>query len=380
MRYSLIVLLSLAALLPAPAPAKGSADVTGYTRDLDGRCQVWAPSMLGQQEYALRYRGACKNGRAEGKGKAEWLYRYAELKVKATWDGEFRNGVFLDGQKVKGSVTPVQGDRYVVEMGAVDGARLFFVSRSPQDQPMALCEVEEVGAVLGPGMAPADDARVRRVMEGAGRAFHAVCPRVGREVRIGVHAEPIEPRPNGMLPNPMAVASFSPGAGELSDYSNESASKAREERQHADYDRKRDEVRRRFDEFSRKHGIAAWVTVKQLDENPFRWEGKTVGVVVRLDRMLARDSALVQTGLRDWGPPVVLTGISPDFPGSDRTVLVAAVVGKREPLPGSESREVTYSTLRHLESRSCELAGCADWFIWARGPRELVWGEPYRGR
>jgi hypothetical protein len=63
--------------------------------------------MLGQYDYALRYRGDCKNGRADGKGKAEWLYRFAEMKVKASWEGDFRNGVFLDGQKIKGKVEPV---------------------------------------------------------------------------------------------------------------------------------------------------------------------------------------------------------------------------------------------------------------------------------
>ena len=49
------------------------------------------------------------------------------MKVKAAWEGEFRNGVFLDGQKIKGNVEPQSGDRYVVDMGTVSGADLRFV-------------------------------------------------------------------------------------------------------------------------------------------------------------------------------------------------------------------------------------------------------------
>jgi hypothetical protein len=157
------------------------------------------------------------------------------------------------------------------------------------------------------------------------------------------------------------------------------SSKVQQERRGGEHARKQGEVRRQFDEFNREHAIAAWVTVRQLDENPFRWEGKAVGVVVRLDRMLARDSALVQTGLHERGPSVVLTGITPEFPGSDASVLVAAVVGKREPLPGG-SADFTYATLRHLASRRCERPGCGEWFTWARGDRDLVWGEPYGAR
>lgn len=378
-----LLISSLAAALIFPASsvlAKGSADATGYTNDVDGRCQVWAPSMLGQRDYALRYRGECKNGRAEGKGKAEWLYRYAEMKVKATWEGDFRNGVFLDGQKVKGKVEPVSGDKYVVDMGKVSGADVLFISRSPQDGPMDLCRVDQVALVLGPSVAAADDEQVRRVMNEGVRAYRNACPN-GRNLRVGVFTETVSAGTHGRLPNPTASARVDDETGKLSGYSNDAASKAQREKDLAEYAGKQEAARQQFNGFSSQHGIAAWVTVQQLEENPFRWEGKTVGLVVRLERMLARDAALVRSGLRDWGPGLQLKGITPDFPESRRSVLLAARVGKRERLPeDNDHNGATYVTLNHIDSRVCERNGCGDWFIWARGDRELIWGEPYNAR
>lgn len=377
-----IASLATALILPtSPVLAKGSGDTTGFTDDIDGRCQVWAPSMLGQRDYALRYRGACKNGRADGKGKAEWLYRYAEMKVKATWEGDFRNGVFLDGQKVRGSVEPVSGDKYIVAMGNVPGAELFFIARSPQDGPMALCKVDQIALVPGPRLDVTDDDAVQHVMEAGIKAYQDACGKGTRYPNVGIFTEAIKPRPNGMLPNPVANARYDSDTGRLNGYSNDAANKTRQAKQQAEFTQKQDDVRKQFNAFSSKHGIAAWVTARQLEENPFRWEGKTVGVVVRLDRMLTRDTAIVRGALLDWEPGLQLRGITPDFPDSRRSVLLAAKVGKRERLPDDkEQNGATFVTLNHVESKICERGGCSDWFIWARGDRELIWGEPFTAR
>ena len=375
----LLTALAFLMLPPGLALAKGSGDTTGYTDDIDNRCQVWAPSMLGQRDYALRYHGACKNGRADGKGKAEWLYRYAEMKVKATWEGDFRNGVFLDGQKIKGSVEPAPGDKYVVAMGNVPGAELFFISRSPQDGPMELCKVDQIALLPGARTDLTDDEGVQRIMEAGIKSFRDTCAKASRYPNVGVFTEALKPRANGMLPNPVANARYDGDSGRFSSYSNETSAKAKQAKQQDEYAHKQEDARKQFNAFSSKHGIAAWVTAQQLDENPFRWEGKTVGLVVRLDRMLARDTALIQSGLRDWGPYLQLKGITPDFPESRRTVLLAAKVGKRERLADNNST-ATYVTLTQLDHRACERDGCGDWLNWPHGDKELVWGEPFNAR
>ena len=374
-----LALLALTALPLQPALADGAA---GYVSDVGGRCALWAPSMLDSREYAVRYAGACRNGRAEGQGRAEWLYRHAEMKVKASWEGEFRNGVFLDGQRIKGWVEPVAGDRYVVTMGKVDDAERFFISRGPQDGPMALCRIDRVALVLGPGADAdaGDEEKVRRLMESGARFYRESCPQGSRRPDVGVFTEALAARPNGMLPNPAAQARYDADSGALLAYRNEAADQAREVRKRAEFAQRQEEARERFNEFSARNGIVAWVTTRQLDENPFRWEGKTVGVVVRLERMLARNAALVKSGLHEHGRLVQLLGITPDFPESRRAVLVAAQVGDRQRAVDGSDSAATYAILRHVDSRVCESDGCGDWLIWARGERRLTWGEAFPPR
>lgn len=381
MRISHLLLATLTSLPISAAIAKGGGSTSDYAKDINGRCEVWGPSMLNQRDYALRYTGACKNGRADGKGKVEWLYRYAaDMKVKAVWEGEFRNGVFLDGQKIKGNIEPQPGDRYVVGMGSIAGAEVRFISRSPQDGPMELCKVDQVALVLSPKIDPSHDEQVQRAMEDGAKAYFGACPDSHRRVNVGIFTEALKLQPNGRLPNPLASARYDADSGKLSNYTNEAAKKARQARHQAEYSQKQETAHKQFNDFSRKHGIVAWVTVQQLEENPFRWEDKTVGLVVRLDQMVSRDSALVRSGFRDWGPSIQLTGISPDFPDSRRSVLLAAKVAKRERLADGNDKSPLFTTLRHVDSRACESEGCNDWLMWVRGDRELVWGEPYTAR
>lgn len=377
------VLISLlaATLLPlSPALAKGGGETAGYTEDIERRCQVWAPSMLVPYDYALRYTGNCKNGRAEGKGKAEWLYRYAEMKVKATWEGEFRNGVFLDAQKIKGSVEPLRGDKYIVAMGSVPGADLYFISRSQQDGPMTLCRLDQMALVLERDVEASDDVVVQRIMVDGAKAFQSACPGESSP-NIGIFTETIRPQPSGGLPYPVARARYDNATNRLSSYNNDAAEKVRQARQQAEYAQKQEAARQKFDAFTSKHGIGVWLTARQLQENPFRWEGKTVGLVVRLERMLTPDTALIRSGFRDWDAWMQLTGVTPDFPESRHSVLLAAKVGTRQRLVDTTNSDApTYVTLTHIDSRVCEHDGCSDWLNWPRGNNKLVWGEPYQPR
>jgi hypothetical protein len=381
MRSPLVLLFALSLIPIASAMAKGHDNETGFTEDVDKRCQVWAPSMLGSYDHALRYKGGCKNGHADGKGKAEWLYRWSEMKVKAAWEGEFRNGVFLGDQKIKGAIEPMSGDRYAVEMGSIPGADVVFLSTSPQDGPMALCKVDQLALVLGARIPPADDEQVKRIMVDGAKLYRGACPQGNGNLNLGVYTEALRPLANGREPRPMASARVETDSGKLTGYSNEASAKAQREKQQAEFTVKQDETRKKFNDFSKRNGIVSWVTTQQLDENPFRWEGKVVGVVVRLERMVSRDSALVRSGLRDWSPSVLLDGITPDFPESKETVLIAARIGKRQALADKNPNDTSsYTALHAIESKTCEQHGCSDWFIWARGDRGLVWGEPFTPR
>lgn len=363
----------------APVLAKGADNESGYTKDIDQRCQVWAPSMLTPYDYALRYSGGCRDGKAEGKGKAEWLYRYADMKVKTAWEGEFRNGVFLDGQKIKGVIEPVPGDRYVIAMGQSSNADLHFISRSRQDGPPILCQVELVALQPDNKVDLSSDDVARRLLEAGAHAYLTACPRETRSPDIGIFNEALRPRANGMLPNPVVRARYDIESGKLNNYSNQPASKAQQARQQAEYAEKQVAARKQLMGLSRQYGVATWITPQQLDENPFRWEGQTVGLVVRLERMLTRDTALVRSALHGRDAQLQLTGVTPDFPDSKRSVLLVARVGKREQ-PADGQDKTSYLTVRHVAHRPCGRDGCGDWLGWGSSNDELVWGEPFTAR
>ncbi|GHU01339.1 hypothetical protein FACS1894154_11260 [Betaproteobacteria bacterium] len=178
-----------------------------------------------------------------------------------------------------------------------------------------------------------------------------------------------------VLPDSGGCAVWAPSTL-ISYYVNSVANDLRQEKARTDHRQQQEESRQRFLEFTRKNAIHAWVTLRQLDENPFRWENKTVGLVVRLDTMLTRDSALIYSGMRNEGGYAYLSGITPEFPGSENSVLLAVQVGVREK-PADE--RTAYVNLRHIDSRLCERAACADWFMWGR-TQDVNWGQPFQPR
>jgi hypothetical protein len=362
-------------LVSLPAFAD-SRDQDSYVLPDSGGCAVWAPSMLKRgSEYALQYNGGCQNGRAEGRGKAEWLFRSSPGKVKNSWVGEFKNGVFLNAQNIK-EVEPLPGDKYIVPMGTVDNARLLFISRSDQDGPIELCRVDSLRLEAAPGARLNDDISMRKLVRDTLAHYRQTCPKDSRDIKIGIHAAAFKPLPNNILPNPQIEASVSPVTSEIAYYVNEVTNNLRQEKARADHRQQQEESSKRFHEFTRKNNIYAWVTLKQLDENPFRWEGKTVGIVVHLGKMLTRESALIFSAMRSEGGSAYLSGITPEFPGSERSVLLAARVGTRE--TPTELRDA-YVSLRHIDSQLCERAACDDWFMWGRA-QDVNWGQPFQPR
>jgi hypothetical protein len=375
MRTSLFAFVALGFV--SPLTFADSRDQDGYVLPDSGGCTVWAPSTLkhGSDEYALRYNGGCQNGRAEGRGKAEWLYRSSPGKIKSSWVGEFRNGVFLNAQAIK-EVEPLPGDKYIVPMGAVGNSNLLFISRSEQDGPIELCRVESLRLEAASGTRLNDDNAMKKLVRAALAHYRQACPKGTRDFKIGIHAAAFKPLPNNILPNPQIEASVSPVTGEISYYVNSVANNLRQEKAREDHRQQQEESSKRFLEFTRKNAIYAWATLKQLDENPFRWEGKTVGVVVRLEKMLTRESALIHSAMRNEGGYAYLSGITPDFPGSENSVLLAVQVGTREK-PTDEHD--AYVSLRHIDSRLCERAACDDWFMWGR-TQDVNWGQPFQPR
>jgi hypothetical protein len=357
-----------------------AAEIKGYVAADAKGCMVWAPSVLSKEEYVPRYTGGCRDGRAEGKGKVEWLNKYASMRVTTTWDGYFRNGVFVGDKAMSYPVVPQGADEYLVDVGHVQGGEVTAFAKSPQQGAMSICSSWQVGVVLDKTVNAADDAAVKQAMANAVEKVQAACGNHGGSVQVGAYAEPVLRDANGMRPAAVADGRMDWTEQQVGSYSNRVSAAARGKQQAVAAKDQMEASRRQFDAFTVKNGITAWVTTQQLEENPFKFEGKVVGVVVMLDRMATRDTAVVGDGLdSDGGGEVQLHGVSPEFPGREHTVLMAVRVGKREPAADAPATSgAQYTGVTRVDSFLCQKEGCYDLLGWMRGPNRIVWGEAYQ--
>jgi hypothetical protein len=357
-----------------------AAEIKGYVAADAKGCMVWAPSVLSKEEYVPRYTGGCRDGHAEGKGTVEWLNKYASMRVTTTWDGYFRNGVFVGDKAMSYPVTPQGADEYLVDVGHVQGGEVTAFAKSPQQGAMSICSSWQVGVVLDKTVNAADDAVVKQAMVNAVGKVQAACGNHGGSVQVGAYAELVLRDANGMRPAAVADGRMDWTGQEVGSYSNRVSAATRGKQQAAAAKDQMEASRRQFDAFTVKNGITAWVTTQQLDENPFKFEGKVVGVVVMLDRMATRDTAVVGNGLdSDGGGEVQLHGVSPDFPGREHTVLMAVRVGKREPAADTPVNSgMQYTGVTRVDSYLCQKEGCYDLLGWMRAANRIVWGEAYQ--
>jgi hypothetical protein len=356
-----------------------AAQGKGYVAADAKGCMVWAPAQLNNDTYVPRYTGACRDGHAEGKGKVEWLNKFASMRVSTAWDGYFRNGVFVGDAGMTYSIAPQGGDEYLVDVGHVQGGEVTAFAKSKGPGGMQLCASWQVGVVLDKGVNPADDAAVKQAMVSAVGKVQAVCHNNGGSVQVGAYAVPVVRDVNGMRPAAVADGRMDWGGQEVGSYSNRVSAEARGRAQGVAMKEHMAASRQQFDAFTVKNKVTAWVTTGQLDENPFKYEEKVVGVVVVLDRMASRDTALVGNGLDgDGGGEVQLHGVTPDFPSRERSVLMAVKVGKREALVGAGGGAPAYTRVTRVDSFTCAKEGCYDVLGWARGANRIAWGEPYQ--
>ena len=358
--------VALADNLPATQRGYVAADAHG--------CKVWGPSTLAAGDYIPHYTGPCAKGYAEGKGKLDWMYRYVEGKVKTSWSGAFRQGVFVGDLAVSGDVAPMGGDRYWVPVGKISGGALAVVATSPQDGVLDLCNADSINVEVAPSVAQADDEAMKRLFGAVAERYGQLCKKF-RGLRLQAFNVPTKIDDNGRLPQPFAEGHLDVG-GVPAGYTNHLADQARQKAHQADAAQKQVESRKMFDAFTRANHVTAWVTTDQLDSNPFKYEGQVVGIIVRMQRMLTRDSAVVSSGMQGYGAELFLQSITPDFPGQEHSVLIAAKVGKRGPLP--EGGSGTYTTVAKVDSRPCTRDGCYDWLLWLRNSDPFNWGEPYK--
>ncbi len=363
----------------AATDAQTGQNTTGYTSANNAACQVWVPLQLHAPDYVPRYTGACKDGKANGRGSLQWLYAYAEMKPKTTWQGFFQDGVYVGDTALNHPVDPQpRSNDYWVHLGAIGAGEVILIAQNDNDGRMDLCAPSLVAVSLNGKVQPADDAAVKQAMKDAATRVQVACPQPRHNgTQINVYTEPYRLDANNRRPQPVADANMNWSDGSLSGYSNRAANEAKSRENTNARNAKAVASRARFDEFTRRNGITSWVTVDQLDKNPFKYEGRTVGVIVQLDRMLTANTAVVEGGMEDDGGSAQLHGITPDFPSDRKSVLLAVRVGKREAPADNSSGSLLYTGLTRVAQETCARSGCYDWLEWTARDEDIHWGQPY---
>lgn len=379
-------MLALAGLAHASAPA---AD---FVTSLDSRCAVWGPWSLGDDKQPVRYQGPCVQGKADGRGKAQWLnpYRFKEGKeeVDEAWEGTFRRGVFIGDQTFKGGVEAWRGNLVLSDHGKIGDTIALWVHRAPAKGPVNLCELEHVALVVPNGFKVEDDALVQARMLAAQQAVVAACPSNAafRATDVVLWKAVLIPDPQGTEPPALAKGSVVLDNGkpaEVRAYRNDASAAVRQKQADAERSARREQARQAFHRLSADQHVNAWLTVAQADKDPFKWQGKTVALTVRLERMLSPSVAWVSEADRTgYGyASLLLKGVNSDTFGKlDTAVVIGQLDGRRKASDlgvsgSSDSLEAT--TLNVTHTRPCEQRQCMDWLGWDVR-KEMTWGEPFK--
>lgn len=383
----LLPVLASAALLPMAAHA------AEFVTSIDsGNCAVWGPWSLGDDKQPMRYQGPCVKGKAEGRGKAQWLnpYRFKDGKeeVDATWEGTFRQGVFIGDQPFKGKLDAWRSNLVLSERGSVGEARALWVHQAPSQGPVKLCEIERVALLVPEGFKLEDDNLVQARMRSAHEAVVAACPSNApfRAVDVVLWRAPLVADEKGQEPLTLAKGAVVLDNGkpaEVRAYRNEASEAVRQKQAQAERASKREQARQAFHRFSAEHKVQIWLTTTQADKDPFKWQGKTVAMTVKLERMLSPTAAWVSDADRSSYrySSMLLKGINSDTFGKLDT---AVVVGQLDGIKKAADLGVTgsndsleASTLNVVHSRPCEQRQCMEWFGWDVH-KEMTWGEPFK--
>jgi len=360
--------------------AQAQAPTTGYQPANDQGCRVWVPPQLHGPDFIPHYSGACKDGFAQGKGQLEWVNRFASMRVTAVWTGYFAQGIYIGTVPIDYHIEPQsRSNEYIVHDGSVTGGEVLVFAANGRDGTMELCAASILGVVLNDKTpATADDA-VKKAMTDAVARLGSQCQSTPRSsIQINAYAGSFAIDAHGQRTPAVAYARWDWERRELSGYDNQASAQVRNQRLSADRAQALLAQRHRFEQFSERNAVTSWVTAAQLAANPFKYEGHHVGLVVRLDRMLTRDTALVDGALDGDGGAVQLHGIDPGFPDTSVSVLLAVQVGEREPLTGDAGGNAVITSVKRLEVAPCAEPDCTDWLAWSRGEDRIEWGAPYR--
>lgn len=109
--------------------------------------------------------------------------------------------------------------------------------------------------------------------------------------------------------------------------------------------------RRRFDEFTKKHGTSDFISASKLDANPFVFEGDNILLRARFREMVSKTDGLIESENRGF----ILSDIPrARFTDSGPVLVVAKVIGKKQGM----------TTIKYLDARTCGDYSCKEYLLW----------------
>ena len=380
-------LLALALLFPSAAIAE-----PGTLAAQGSGCKMIAKKRYLDPSLVLTWSGGCAGGFLDGQGTADIVSASGVIQNRLI--GYFRQGVYLGETRHDDAIEVLSGDLYLLRLGSLDSGTEIWqpVKLNHSDHAVRACPraLFEMLALL-PDTAAADDEAGQRALaieagallfQRCGAYYQAALEIVPRDHATVLHddwrgaefnplwAEMILTHPQGQ--QQAEVTQFTNFALERQ----EAAQLAAEtEAWDADRDARRQDSAQRFLEFTRDNGVEYWASVNDIDENPYRYQGKMVAVPFALGRMADATTAIGEGFGWSWGR-IFVAGLPRGFFDERTWAVVAGIV--QEP----ETRDVrggdwTLAVVYSQDALLCAHETCSELFAWMRGRDDLFeWGGP----
>ena len=358
-------------LFAAPAHAAPEGVTTGG-------CEVLASGQLRSNEYIAHYEGGCKNGLAQGEGKATWRSRYSEAAKPIEWQGRFTQGIFLAERQALGAKR-VDSTRVLLDMGPLDApkgaktkGRMWVESRVDGKLPASAC-MQPVSVQVSANGTLSDETLAKGWLNNAWARWLAICSQgaadalKGRNLRVQLHdGTGWTPDSNGNIPGsavqavrPFTLSASAKPEDAWQQYSNRAAreqASATRDKQVAD---EMQANKARILAFAKKTGASRFVELAALEKNPFRFGDEVILVAVRIAAARTPVEAVVRSARSDrydWSR-VLLRGPIAQWDEQGRVVAVR-VKGR-----STEDQTRDAVILEMVEAQRCEESNCADYLL-----------------
>jgi sRNA-binding protein len=361
-------------LAPLLAAALTSGASAAEHRDPTSGCVVQAPRYLASNDFIFSYEGACRNGVAEGQGKAIWTLRHAPQK-RHEWAGRFSSGIFLPEPSQGLTASVLKGENLLFDLGPLPklkglSPRLVVQASGDMTQAADPCKPDTLWVLqAGGGSLESDDvakpllqSAVDKLKQRCGvdrlQALSTTTTRTHLRVR-GVPQAALEldgyGNPQGIVVE--ASVPLQPQQ-ELQQYINQAASKRRQEQARAERQQAQQANAERLQAFARSAGAQLWAGMPALAQNPFRFQDQVVLTAVHLDEVQSPSRARV-AGLGRSGAYQFATlegeGLGRWAPGA--RVLAVRVLGR---LPATDELHPSGVRLQLVSELRCEERDCSD--------------------